>query len=209
MSSEQRLNTLDRFRKHPGRLVLEEYSHCEVPAGCGGAVLRWRNPLATLPFTVHLHPAAACYIDGKAPQTSRVDLAPGPHALALVLTRVEPSTALLLAAVVFDPPPSPRARRGDLIEHPLKVLSAADGTWKFCLDLPADEAWTMPDFDDATWPALAQATNAERIRRLRDAYQGRQCLDLGAVGLSLPADQTVCVRKSFVVPVPQASPAGS
>jgi hypothetical protein len=44
MSGEQRLNSLDRFRKQPGRLVLEEHSHCQVPAGCGGGVLRRRNP---------------------------------------------------------------------------------------------------------------------------------------------------------------------
>jgi hypothetical protein len=42
--SKKALNSLDRFRKHPGQLVLEEHGHCEVPAGCGGVVLRWRNP---------------------------------------------------------------------------------------------------------------------------------------------------------------------
>ena len=35
-SEALRLNTLNRFRKHSPRLLLEEYSHCEVPAGCGG-----------------------------------------------------------------------------------------------------------------------------------------------------------------------------
>jgi sulfatase modifying factor 1 len=28
--------------------VLEAHSHCEVPAGCGGVVLQWRNPSAGL-----------------------------------------------------------------------------------------------------------------------------------------------------------------
>jgi hypothetical protein len=215
MSSEQRLNTVDRFRKHPGRLVLEEYSSCEIPAGCGGVVLRWRNPLAAAPFTVYLHPAASCFIDGKALQSSRVDLAPGPHALALVFNDVELSTVILLAAVVFDPPSSPRRRPGELVESPLKVLSAADGTWKCSLDLSADEAWKTPDFDDAAWPALILATDAGRVEQATDTWQGRRCADQGAVGLSLPADRArpakgvLCVRKSFVVPAPQPSPAAS
>ena len=38
-----RINTLSRYRGRPPRLVLEEHNHCEVPAGCGGVVLRWRN----------------------------------------------------------------------------------------------------------------------------------------------------------------------
>ena len=43
MADEQRLNSVDRFRKKSERLVLEEHGHCEVPAGCGGVVLRWRT----------------------------------------------------------------------------------------------------------------------------------------------------------------------
>ena len=38
-----KLNGPDRYRKRSPRLVLEEHSHCEVPAGCGGVVLRWIN----------------------------------------------------------------------------------------------------------------------------------------------------------------------
>ena len=39
-----RLNELQRYRKTSSRLALEVHSHCEVPAGCGGVVLRWRRP---------------------------------------------------------------------------------------------------------------------------------------------------------------------
>ncbi len=44
------LNNLDRYTKLSPRFVLEEYSHCEVPAGCGGIVLRWRNPEVGIPI---------------------------------------------------------------------------------------------------------------------------------------------------------------
>jgi hypothetical protein len=217
MSAEQRLNTVDRFRKHPGRLVLEEHGHCEVPAGCGGVVLRWRNPLAGLPLTVHLYApvTAACFIDGNPLQTTRIELAPGRHVLAVVLDGVELAAAVLLVAATFEPPSSPRTLPGDLVERPLKVLSAADGTWKFSLDAPADDGWKMPAFDDKAWPALAPAADAEKVRQAADTYQGYHCTHLGADPLSLPARKlksatgTIYIRKSFVIPAPQAAGAGS
>lgn len=46
MPDNLKLNTLDRFTKQPGLLALQESSHCEVPAGCGGVVLRWIDPRA-------------------------------------------------------------------------------------------------------------------------------------------------------------------
>src|SRR5687768_6072864 len=48
-----KLNGLSRYAKESPRLVLEEYGHCEVPAGCGGVVLRWRNPDQPIPMVVH------------------------------------------------------------------------------------------------------------------------------------------------------------
>ena len=50
--SEQQLNSLERFRKRSPRLLLEQYDSCEVPAGCGGVVLRWRDPHAARPVVV-------------------------------------------------------------------------------------------------------------------------------------------------------------
>jgi hypothetical protein len=150
MADQQRLNSLDRFRKRPGRLVLEEHGHCEVPAGCGGVVLRWRNPAAAVPVTVHLYTPvkATCWIDGAEPQTSRVDLAPGPHAVAFALEQVDLlADYLLLFAAVHDPKER-RDQPADVSERPVKVLTAADGTWKFRLDPPPSDAWTAAAFDD-------------------------------------------------------------
>src|SRR5262245_25722640 len=98
MSDAPRLNSLDRFRKHPGRLVLEEHGHCEVPAGCGGVVLRWRNPLAAVPITLRLYTPvpAVMSIDGREVSTSRVDLSPGRHVLALRLDDADRSRFQLI-----------------------------------------------------------------------------------------------------------------
>src|SRR5206468_12707267 len=96
--SEQQLNSLDRFRKKPERLVLEEHGHCEVPAGCGGVVLRWRNPRARVPVVIRLYtpvPAAA-FIDGRELTVSRVDLSPGPHVFAVRLDDIERARFVLL-----------------------------------------------------------------------------------------------------------------
>lgn len=41
MSRDLELNSIDRYVKSSPRFVLEEHSHCEVPAGCGGGVWEW------------------------------------------------------------------------------------------------------------------------------------------------------------------------
>src|SRR5438445_588541 len=108
MSDEQQLNSLERFRKQPGRLVLEEHSHCEVPAGCGGVVLRWRNPRATLPLLLHLYAPGefTLSLDGDTPRTGRVDVAPGRHVVGLVLPDADLAAGLFLFAATHDPKPS-------------------------------------------------------------------------------------------------------
>ncbi len=54
MDRELRLNSIDRYVKRSPHFVLEEHGHCEVPAGCGGVVLRWLNPATTVPVRLEL-----------------------------------------------------------------------------------------------------------------------------------------------------------
>jgi hypothetical protein len=58
------LNTIRAIKQSPG-LVLEEHGHCEVPAGCGGVVLRWRRRVQ-IPIQIWLHTVASktVYLDG-------------------------------------------------------------------------------------------------------------------------------------------------
>ena len=221
MSKSQRLNSLDRFRKQAGRLVLEEHGHCEVPAGCGGVVLRWRSPDSPLPVTVSLYTPveAACFIDGSPVQTSRVYLAPGRHAVAVALEGVDLSTGLVMFAATHDPKEYQRGSPGEVIEQPLKVVSAADGTWKWAVRPPAGDAWLSPSFDDRDWEALAQVPTPRLKHPDHGAYACSRCRDQGAACLGLPLPSggpaepmtgNVWVRKVFQVPTPQfrAPPAG-
>ena len=50
-----KLNSLARYAKRSPDLILEELSQCEIPAGCGGVVLRWWNPKQGVPVTIWVH----------------------------------------------------------------------------------------------------------------------------------------------------------
>lgn len=198
MSEGQRLNSLDRFRKQSGKLVLEEHAHCEVPAGCGGVVLRWRNPRAAVPFTLHLYSPvrAACFIDGAQLRSGRLDLAPGRHVAAFVIEEVDVATfvlgdvdesiGLLLFAAVHDPKEVTNDPPQNAIERSVKVLSQDDGTWKFALQKPPTDEWTTLSFDDGDWPALVKARTPNPGTQDLGVYQCRHCTALGAACLGLP-----------------------
>ncbi|HEY4224040.1 MAG TPA: hypothetical protein VGO62_21945 [Myxococcota bacterium] len=105
-----RLNRLRQFRKSSAHVALEVHSHCEVPAGCGGVVMRWRS--ATAPVGVRFSlwtrgKRELALVDGVPLPEQRVTLAPGRHVLALVLAADASSsfgdTALLLASAALDP----------------------------------------------------------------------------------------------------------
>ncbi len=80
-----KINTLHRFAKASPRLVLHEYSHCEVPAGCGGVVLRWVDPRLGEPATVRVSAdeTAEVWLDGDPLENARTQLAPGAHVVAV------------------------------------------------------------------------------------------------------------------------------
>ncbi len=209
MAKSHDLNSLDKFRKHPGRLVLEMHSHCEVPAGCGGVVLRWRNPLAARPFACRLFKAgpATTSIDGTALATSIIDLRPGPHLLSFVLGPVDFSAGFLAFALVATQAENIPSEAGTVVEPPLALLTQADRTWKFTLDKPAD-GWDTLAFDDATWAALAQVAPLTLDDRDPNRWAFQSCTYRGAVCLGLPRRKTaaageVWIRKQFDVPTPK------
>jgi hypothetical protein len=208
MADPQRLNSLDRFRKRSGRLVLEQHDSCEVPAGCGGVILRWRNPHAALPITLYLYTPVPPHLllDGAAPQTARVDLPPGKHVAGFALEDVDLSAGLLLFVASHDPTVGKLASPTELTEPALKIVSAGDGTWKYALDPPPD-TWALPSFED-DWPALVAVRTPTLDRNARGAYQCRECVRLGAACLGLPAPVPsprgkVWIRKAFEIPAPR------
>jgi len=64
---ELKLNSLSRYQKNSPQFILEAHGHCEVPAGCGGVVLRWWNPSQGVPVQMWVYTPGECafYLDGK------------------------------------------------------------------------------------------------------------------------------------------------
>jgi hypothetical protein len=186
------------------------YSHCEVPAGCGGAALRWRNPLAAVPVLVHLYTAvkAACFLDGAELRTAGIDLAPGPHVVAVALEDTGQATGLLMFAVISDDRAPEKVRPKGLKERRLTVLSRVDGTWKYTLARPASDDWKALDFDDREWLALGSAPAPGLNYGDPGGYECRRATEAGAacLGLASPTPGTgVWVRKAFEVPAPRGN----
>src|SRR5215472_14932081 len=111
MDRDLRLNSIDRYVKSSPRFVLEEHSGCEVPAGCGGVVLRWRDSKTEVPVRIHVATMNATEVDvrvdGRRLSSSRPLLAPGPHELTIDLVAATNATAQFLCYARLAPDTSP------------------------------------------------------------------------------------------------------
>lgn len=160
-----KLNSLARYAKASPDLVLEEWDHCEIPAGCGGAVLRWWNPAQGSPVSIWVHSDTrlAVYLDGRPVRYTAPLVTVGPHVLAFELFHAGARPPILLVAA---------ATRGDTVSgrtslekatRPV-VLSADDGSWRYTQDAPAHRSWTQPSFDDSPWAVMRAAPPPEPDR---------------------------------------------
>ncbi|MFX0095185.1 MAG: hypothetical protein ACFFBD_25855, partial [Candidatus Hodarchaeota archaeon] len=87
MPRKLRLNSLSRYSKKSARLILEEYSHCEIPAGCGGVVLRWIDPREKVYFNLErvICGSYEIFLDGDPPpKYSTPNLEYGEHVLTFI-----------------------------------------------------------------------------------------------------------------------------
>lgn len=218
---ELKLNSLSRYAKTSPHFILEEHGHCEVPAGCGGVVLRWRNPRAGVPFTMWLETdgPGKMYLDGTAPSSSRPLVPFGTHVLAFEIAAYDPAYTTLMFAGLYkqDDDIHVRTTASDRGEQ-TSVLSAADGTWKYCLDEPEDDTWTRPGFDDDGWRPMVERSERrppEDPERNTEPYRVRKLREFGAAGLGIPGGGggagagggggRVWVRKVFNVSDPGAA----
>jgi hypothetical protein len=150
-----RLNTLHRFAKHSPRLVLHEYSHCEVPAGCGGVVLQWLDPARGVPALVRISGGeleASCWLDGEPLASNLARVRTGPRVLAVHLRRKQPGAHPFTVGAVYD---------GDPDAH---LIRGPGPRWR-CTAAPPGEGWTAPDHDDAAW-AAPRLASAEQLAAL-------------------------------------------
>jgi hypothetical protein len=142
-SDDLEINTLHRFAKHSPRLVLQEYSHCEVPAGCGGVVIRWYDPTAGAPALVRLsargYDRAEVWLDGKLLATSYCQLAPGEHVIAVHLGALESAGLRIIAlGAMYDTDPD------------ADIIHRGDARWRLAIATPI-ATWTQPGFADQAW----------------------------------------------------------
>lgn len=190
MDRELKLNSIDRYVKSSPRFVLEEHGHCEVPAGCGGVVLRWRDPRTSVPVRIRLAllgaASAETAIDGVPPSSSRPLLAPGEHALTITAV-AEPGAQLRLLLAV----------RADSVRNgPWLLRTAPDSTWRWTSQEPA-QSWSLPGFDDSKWESLVSAQPVPE----QEEYKVRRLRESGAEPLTaVPGAERVWIRAVFEVP---------
>lgn len=173
-----RLNELNRYRKTSSRLALEVHGSCEVPAGCGGAVLRWRRPGANIGLTLWTYASGLSHgpwIDGQRLTEQRILVSPGEHTLALIVDKVGKEGFLLLRMGLQ--PHIASALRPE-------VVSQADGRWRVALQEPP-AGWLEPGFDDSGFRPLVEAEVPPPSGNERWSWE---MLKDKARGLGLPSD---------------------
>lgn len=187
-----RLNTLNRFRKQSQRLLLEEYSHCEVPAGCGGVVLRWVDPGTALPVLVRVYSPSgesSIFVDGRELEDARIDLEPGPHVLVVAVRGGGP---LLLTAL------RSLGRDRDWGEDvPVLLRSAPTAAWKLSETEPPAECYA-PDFDASGWATPGDGSAQLEPLRAKNRWAIERHEELGATALALPPGRS-WVRVRFEI----------
>lgn len=175
-----RLNELNRYRKTSSKLALEVHGSCEVPAGCGGAVLRWRRPGANIGLVLLSYVKGLSHgpwIDGQRLTEQRISVAPGEHTLALIVDKPGKEGFLLL-----------RLGLQPLIASALRpeVVSQADGRWRVMTQEPP-AGWLEPGFDDSGFQPLVAA----QVPQPSDTQKWTwQMLKDKAQGLGLPSDSS-------------------
>jgi hypothetical protein len=198
MSEEDdlRINTLHRFAKHSPRLVLQEYSHCEVPAGCGGVVLRWFDETSGLPVSLRLFAEEMngdTWLDGQELPSVRATLADGEHVFSAHLWRKTTDTGLHPVLVALSVLPDASSDED--------LLHRASPVWRMTTRAP-EEGWTEIAFADDTWEDVPLAPR--QLVEALDGWQARVVRDAEALGQRIYAiprpDVWLRVRFRFAKP---------
>lgn len=191
LNRELNLNSITRYVKFSPRFVLEEHGHCEVPAGCGGVVLRWRDPRVSVPVQLQIAilnaDAWKARIDGSGPRTARPLLRPGPHVLVLDIVVQEGATPIVLFSAHAD-------HQGNA----LLLLSQPDGSCRWNPQEPPTEALSSADFDDAQWSPLVPG---QLLADQAEEYRVKELLEAGAAPLTTGSrSKRAWLRATFTVP---------
>ncbi|MCW3050917.1 MAG: hypothetical protein JWN14_87 [Chthonomonadales bacterium] len=188
-----KLNSLSRYSKQSPNLILQEFGHCEVPAGCGGVVLRWRKPEEPISLTLRLFCGTSrlprMALDGvDLNNRSRVPITLGEHVLTLTLQEIQPAHALFILAGTLDP----QDVRLLKLKTEIPLLSLADGSWKYTMETPTDATWEQQAYDDSSWKALTtrEFGPLTGIRSGNISAWTQSMTQLGAIGLGIDTGQS-------------------
>jgi hypothetical protein len=199
-----KLNTLSRYTKESPRLVLEEHSHCEVPAGCGGVVLRCRNPQTGVPLTVSFYSAgeAALYLDAVELANAKVLVPWGTHVFAVTVSDFDHNYAILGLAAGTDAMLDNRA--GPAGGPPVTVSSMPGSNWKYTAEEPSGD-WMQPGFDESGWQPLVANSHSSEEAKSMASYRIERITEKGGrlLGIARPASK-IWVRGKFNIEKPEA-----
>ena len=208
LGEDQNLNSLSRFSKKSNRFILETQSHCEVPAGCGGVVLRWRNPNQGLPLTFRIY-ACGPYqflLDGQPISSARPIVSFGEHVISLTISAIKPDFVVLLFAANYEEKGAGKDYKARAVAGALHFLSASDGSWKYSCVEPQGGSWQQPGFDDSGWSAMPACEWAPvpGEKATANSYRAEELLRMGASGLGvLGSPLRVWIRRNFSVQPPE------
>jgi hypothetical protein len=198
MPDELRLNSLSRFSKQSDEYTLEVHSHCEVPAGCGGVVLRWRNPRLSIPIEIWTYTTgeAQLFLDGNVPASARPLVPYGEHVLSWIITGFDPDGIVLACSATYDDTWRPvHVHVSPPTGQIISILSAPDGTWRYTFT-PPPGTWTRPDFDDTAWGSMVARPVNEEQRM--EQYRLNHVCTLGAQPLGAEgSSHAVWIRRQF------------
>jgi hypothetical protein len=203
MPRDLKLNALPRYSKTSPKFILEEHGHCEVPAGCGGVVLRWRNPQAGIPATIWLKVFGTgheLFIDGIKPESGLHTLSWGRHLVSLAISGLDPAQPAFLFSALDKKSATVHlnTRGGPANPGSLSVLSMSDGSWKYTRTEPSGTDWLSLDYDDSAW--LPMVAKELRQDEKNPDYRVKDLLGKGAVPLGISeVSGQIWIRKVFTI----------
>jgi len=194
------LNSIDRFRKRPQELVLEEYGSCEVPAGCGGVVMRWLDPRAALSAKVIIFCRGEfrAWLDAQPLTDSLLSLKPGSHLLCLAATNLPLEGPFLASLISNNDSLTGASVTGQTPS--LHIASSPGIGWRFQSEQPPDH-WQDPTFNDSSWPSLIEESMATPGYEDRGRWAYVTTTEQGAKTLRAPVpSKQLWLRLAFDVP---------
>jgi hypothetical protein len=203
-SDDLNINSLSRYSKKSSRYILEAQSHCEVPAGCGGVVLRWRNPKKGIPLTFRVYAGGShnFFLDAYPLSSARPIVPFGEHVISIAISEFDPSRVILLFAGKYEEKGAGTGYAERAAAGVLHFVSAPDGSWKYSSVEPQGNSWQQVGFDDSAWTAMSEREWAPDPEQKASAqsYRVEELLRMGARGLGVAGSpKKVWIRKSFSV----------